>query len=112
MKPTAPVLKLENGADALAALAADLKQARRSYRKAREAKANVLKQLALAEIAEREAREAQAAVELRIYTMLGETPPRDEPISSNWRTISWDEVWCPRCKHTFLPSQPGGRANG
>lgn len=111
-RPLPPLLQAPDPAAALTEITKALSQARRGLRQAREHKASVLKQLSLAEISEREARESLVNVERRLYALLGETPPLTEPISHDWRAVSWDEVWCPRCKHTFLPSQPGGKPRG
>lgn len=60
--------------------------------------------LALRTIDVREAREQVDAVRRELHRVLG----MEEFKSDYPKTIGWDEVWCPNCKHTFVPSKPGG----
>lgn len=108
--PSAPLSALDDPAQVLDSLATELRALQRRRKAAVKHKAEVLKQLSLAEIDEREARQLEATVKLRIYNLMGIKPPADDAVSPvDWRTLSWDNVWCPRCHHCFVPSKPGGQ---
>lgn len=107
INPAAPIFLEADPAATLAGKTSELRLLQRQLRDAQEHKAAILRQLSLAEIAEREARQAASTCESSILALLG-TAPTPQP-SASWKTLSWDHVWCPHCKHTFVPSRSGLR---
>lgn len=81
-----------------------MRKARHELRLAEESEEQAKRTLALRHLDVRTTRDAVHAIQLEAARFLGaESPKPDYPT-----TIGWDEVWCPHCSRTFVPSKPGG----
>jgi hypothetical protein len=89
----------------IADLYARKKAADKALRRAKADETEAIRALALRTIETREARIQVDAIQRELATFLGEPSllPKSMPT-----TIGWDEVWCPRCHSTFIPSKFGG----